>query len=614
VSSPGRSAFGSSLVAITGLAVFAHVLLEWLFFVTKPSFLSAVGWGERLQALGAAAFPLLLAASALAAMAAVAALAGAAGRAVPALAFTVLFLLLIDNFTQTVFRFGIYSLEGPARHLYALLVAALGLASWRLVRNLEAPLLRSPRLRAAALTAVAALAVLSGVAVLAGRSGSSPDGERIAASASGRRPDILLVGSDGVEAAHLSLYGYPRPTTPFLEGFARTALVAENAFSNAANTGGSLTSILTGRLPTRTRVVCPPDILHGEDAYRHLPFLLKRLGYRTAQLSVRHYADAADLNLREGFDQANFRTLRGPSEELLAGFLGQTGGYLLGQMAERLGGRLRHVFTGREWVDPYREVTANVEEGHGDAERLAALLDFIAAPDDRPFFAHVHFMGTHGSTFAPREQRFSAGREQTEGWMTDFYDDAIADFDRDLATIAEALKRRGTLDDTLVAVYSDHGIRYSTAARVPLIIRFPGGAPAGRIVPPAQNLDIAPTLLAALGAEPPSWMEGRSLLAPPEACRPVVSATAAPQVRLDNNLWVSVPRPPFYSLGKIALLAGARQASLDLATGRLEETPVELAGRTSCPAPGPARARSLLVDHLRRSGFDVSSLAVSANP
>lgn len=601
----------SSRAAVTGLAVFAHVFLEWLFFVTKPSFLSGLGWGERLQALGAAAFPLLLAATAFAALAA---LAGPWGRGVPALALTALFLLLIDNFTQTVFRFGIYSVHGPARHLYALLVAALAAASWRLARNLENAILRPARLRAAALVAVAGLTLLSGAAVLAGRSGSSPGGERIAADAPGRRPDILLVGSDGVEASHLSLYGYPRPTTPFLDSFARTALVAENAFSNAANTGGSLTSILTGRLPTRTRVVCPPDILHGEDAYRHLPLLLKRLGYRTAQLSVRHYADAADLNLREGFDQANFRTLRGPGEELLTGFLGQAGGYLLGQITERLGGRLRHVFTRREWEDSYQEVTANAQERHGDAERLAALLDFIAAPDDRPLFAHVHFMGTHGSTFAPREQRFSAGREQTEGWMTDFYDDAIADFDRDLATIVEALKRRGTLGNTLVAVYSDHGMRYSTAVRVPLIVRFPGSAPAGRIAAPVQNLDLAPTLLAALGVEAPPWMEGRSLLAPPQACRPVLSVTAAPQVRLDNNLWAAVPRPPFYSLGKVALLAGGRQASLDLATGRLDETPAELAAETSCPAPGPVRARSLLVDHLRRSGFDVSSLVVSANP
>lgn len=602
----------SSRAAITGLAVFAHVFLEWLFFATKPSFLSGVGWGERLQALGAAAFPLLLGAAVLLVLLAV--LPGAAGRALPALALTALFLLLIDNFTQTVFRFGIYSLRGPSRHLYALPVAALALGSWRLVRSLEQPLLRSPRLRAAALAAVAGLTLLSGAAVLARRSRSSPGGERIAADAARRRPDILLVGSDGVEAAHLSLYGYPRPTTPFLDGFARTALVAENAFSNAANTGGSLTSILTGRLPTRTRVVCPPDILHGEDAYRHLPLLLKRLGYRTAQLSVRHYADAADLNLREGFDQANFRTLRGPGQELLAGGLGQSGGYLLGQMAERLGGRLRHVFTGREWADPYQEVTANAPEGHGDAERLAALLDFIAAPDGRPLFAHVHFMGTHGSTFAPREQRFSAGREQTEGWMTDFYDDAIAGFDRDLAAIVEALKKRGTLDEALVAVYSDHGMRYSTAARLPLIVRFPGGAHAGRIAAPVQNLDIAPTLLAALGVEAPPWMEGRSLLAPPEACRPVVSVTAAPQVRLDNNLWVSVPRPPFYSLGKVSLLAGGRQSSLDLATGRLDETPAALAGGTSCPEPGPDRARALLIDHLQRSGFNVSSLAVSASP
>ena len=64
-----------------------------------------------------------------------------------------------------------------------------------------------------------------------------------------RRPNILLVGMDGVNADHLSVYGYDRATSPSLAQLARDALVFTNAYSNAANTGGALTAMLTGRLP-----------------------------------------------------------------------------------------------------------------------------------------------------------------------------------------------------------------------------------------------------------------------------------------------------------------------------------------------------------------------------
>jgi hypothetical protein len=208
--------------------------------------------------------------------------------------------------------------------------------------------------------------------------------------------------------------------------------------------------------------------------------------------------------------------------------------------------------------------------------------------------------------------RFAAGHAQTAAWMADYYDDAIADFDRDLEEVVSFLRRRGLLERTILALYSDHGQLYSTDHRVPLLFRFPRGAHAGRRSANVQNLDIAPTLLDAIGVAPPPWMEGRSLLyGGPEPCRPILSAIHNAEVLTkQGNWWYSVPRPPFYTLGAMALLTGDRYLSLDLARGQLATSPVQLSplGLGGCTGPAAEEARALLVRHLGANGYDVSTL------
>ena len=69
------------------------------------------------------------------------------------------------------------------------------------------------------------------------------------------------------------------------------------------------------------------------------------------------------------------------------------------------------------------------------------------------------------------------------------------------------------------------------------MIRFPGAEPRGRADVNAQRLDIAPTVLRALGYEPPDFMPGMDLSRPQKIPdeRPVVAMTAperAPRVVL----------------------------------------------------------------------------------
>ena len=123
------------LSAAAILSAYFCLAMEWLFFATKPSFLSALSWKESLSVLLRAplvvVLPLLavvlicwlgnLALSSRAYRRVVVAVA----RLGPALVLACSGLLLVDNFTVTVFDFGIRSSEGPWVIPYELLFALL---------------------------------------------------------------------------------------------------------------------------------------------------------------------------------------------------------------------------------------------------------------------------------------------------------------------------------------------------------------------------------------------------------------------------------------------------------------------------------------------------------
>ena len=592
------------LAALTVVSIAFHVLMEWLFFVTKPSFLTPLSTHEKALIPWVASAPLLVTALALLLVLALLARTGPRAekvclllaRAVPALILAATLLLLIDNFTRTLFGWGSASLEGIAKAVPLLPFALLAFLSWRWLGNWRNGIAKSRIFQAAALI----LVLVSAGAALANAAGTrAPDG-LLPESTAADRPNILLLGSDGLNANRTSLLGYERETTPFLDRFAREALVFENAFTNGASTAASIVSLLTGRLPTETGVIYPPDVAKGDASHLHLPALLRRLGYRTGQFSLRWYADASDFNLQGAFDQANSR-----STSSLGGFvgrdrLGQMGAYFLALMRGRL-----FLSSAAPQQDPFRMVEDNTVTAHGDDRRLRELFEFIDASGE-PFFAHVHLMGTHGRKFNPRQQRFSLGKAQKRTWMRDFYDDAVLDFDRSLAEVVGFLRGRGLLDRTIVVLYSDHGARHTTLDRLPLVFRFPAGARAGRVPENAQNLDIAPTLLDALGIEAPSWMGGVSLLrGEPDPCRWIVSAKYNPKLmRADGKFRTILPQPPWYTLGALSVISGSTAVALDLPTGKLETSRIE-AGGDACPSLEPEKVRAWLMEHLRASGYQV---------
>jgi N-acetylglucosamine-6-sulfatase len=97
--------------------------------------------------------------------------------------------------------------------------------------------------------------------------------------------------------------------------------------------------------------------------------------------------------------------------------------------------------------------------------------------------------------------------------------------DEGVGELREALEEAGQLDNTLFIVTSDHGyfygehglnverrLPYEESIRIPLLVRFPSRIQAGSTPDSmVQTIDLAPTIVAAAGAEIPSQYQGQSL-------------------------------------------------------------------------------------------------------
>ena len=518
------------LVLLTIGASFTYMFMEWIFFVTKHSFMDLMGWGEKIEILLTSSFGLTL--SGLLLVLVFAALDWLTSRfrrvwvfifgasLVPTLILGALALILVDNFTYTIFNFGIVSSDGVVRFLYGLgfIFICIYINRWTLgllgMRSESPALFQVPRFITITSLALCLLsAVVSISLIVSGYQNSALQlsGTRQASLAASSQPNIILIGSDGLNASHMSLYGYERNTTPVLSQLAETSLLAENAFSNASNSEGSVISILTGKSPAQTRVLYPPNILEGADSIEHLPGILRDEGYISIEMGVPHYVDAFKANLLEGFSVVNEREIEEKQGVRLARRLGLgNASYFVSLLSERIIDRTGHIFFIHNMNNPFTAVTQtpDIQHDSDQMEQLSALIQ----ESESPFFAHVHLMGTHGPQFDPQEKKFSSGKSQEEEWDIDFYDDSILIFDGYMGELLDVLEQQGEIDNTILIVYSDHPMQFNVRWRMPLLFHFPDDQYAGRVKANVQNLDIAPTILDYLGIEQPEWMEGQSLI------------------------------------------------------------------------------------------------------
>lgn len=616
------------IAEVSGLAVGALVFMEWIFQVSGTSFMDRMSLAAQLAVfllsslfLACIALTMFLALLVFGLILRLVRLGWAAilvAELVPAGMITALIFLIVDNFTYVVFHFGILTTQGLPRMLYGVMVGVIfGIAYGRRLSSWQGWDQKESFPKGIGRLGWVRLGVI-GVFLAAAIVNFDPGGRVAAAVAQPKGafssyPNILLIGSDGMSASHLGVYGYDRETTPTLSQLRDTFLVAENAFTNSSETFGSVAAILTGKLPVETGVIYPPNILQGSDAFEHLPGILLKAGYQTVEIAVPHYVDAFNMNIQDGFEIVNGQ--HSLQKDFLvkawrdAGFAPSA--YFIQKLEEKLANRLLHALY-LETIDNPFDVVREPASWLEDQQKMDELI-YLLSQADQPLFAHVHLMGTHGQRFTTQVQ-FSLGEEQTEDWMVDFYDDSILVFDRYIGRLIEFLKTSGQYDRTVLILYSDHAMKWASNERIPLIFHFPNDQYAGAISSNAQNIDIAPTILNYLGRSIPTWMSGRSLLRSDLDNSELIFAARVSKTYQDEfklgYLDPSQLKPPFYQFQSIQVIACNQWYELNLWS--VEWRTGTVAGYTGhCEeAELPTREKLLqrMITMLRRLGFDVTSL------
>ena len=301
----------------------------------------------------------------------------------------------------------------------------------------------------------------------------------------GTRPNLVLYVADAVRADFLSAYGYPLPTSPRFDAFAREGWLFADATAQSAWTRPSVASLLTGLGVDAHGVIGARNTV--VPAMTTLSEALHAAGYSTAAFVANDVVSPA-LGYAQGFD-AWTALPRRPSAEVVQAALAWLRG--------RKGPFFVYVHT------------------------LGAHRPYLPAPGHwRPFLPAGGLRGRDVNALV-LEPRLSADEMAL---VRSAYAGEVHESDAAFGDLLDGLKAQGLQERTAVAFTADHGegfdehgdrghgVRlYQETAHVPLALRVPGMAGGTRITAPVQHADVAPTFLALAGVPLPPELHGSDL-------------------------------------------------------------------------------------------------------
>lgn len=291
----------------------------------------------------------------------------------------------------------------------------------------------------------------------------------VAPGLSATRPNILWLSIEdtGQQVAPYDAYAL----TPNIARLAREGVTFLEAFSHSPVCAPTRSGIITGMYPTalgthhmRSRMVPPPYV-------KAFPEYLRAMGYYTTNNSKTDYNFPVPLTAWDDSSRtAHWKNRPDPDQPFFAVFN-------LGSSHE---GSVRRQYQARS-KDPSA--------------------------------------GIHDASHLPLPPYYPDTPKVREAWAA--YYDVITKTDASIGELLRELEDAGLADKTLVVFWGDHGAglarakrwTYDSGLKVPLIMRWPGRIEPGTQRPDlVQFLDLAPTMIAVAGGEPPQHLHGRVIL------------------------------------------------------------------------------------------------------
>lgn len=438
-------------------------------------------------------------------------------------------------------------------------------------------------------------------------------------------PNVLLLVLDTQRADHLSIYGYPRPTSPRLDAFAAEAVRYGNAQASSSWTLPSHASLFTGEPLSRHQagIMRRPFL---DDRFPTLAERLREGGWATGGFVANTFWTGRNTGLARGF--IRYEDFYG---NLGDAFARTTFGRRIAyEILPRLG---RDDMPGRKWGP-----TLNRD-----------LLQWVDGLHGRPFFAFVNYFDVHsplkpGAAFAGRFRTTAPGQRTSREIelgaigtdvelpsperlteLVDLYDESILQLDHALGELFAELKDRGLLERTIIIVTSDHGESwgehgmiyhghslYWEQTHVPLLVRWPEGQHGGTVVRSPVGIDQIPVTVADWLSLPGAAFPGRAL--------PLADDSAG-SVRTELARRSAVPSNWPASRGSVASVVENRWHYIEEESGRAELFDVtvdpgelmDLAADSSF-APFGASFSAQLANALAGSGLSWPSRAARGTP
>ena len=390
----------------------------------------------------------------------------------------------------------------------------------------------------------AAAGVAAGIAL-----GGSP-----AHAAARRKPNLLFLWTDEQRADTIDVYGNRKIQSPNMAKLARESVVFQNAYVSQPVCTPSRSTVMTGLWPHQSG--CIQNNIPLPERTPTFPELVGDPNYRTGYFGKWHLGD--EVFAQHGFEEwrsiediyrRHFR--EGRDKNALSDYSKWLAG--LGYKPDGDAGAFSRAFASKLPIE------------HGKPKFLELqTCDFLRRRRDEPFMLYVNFLEPHMPFYGPlndlhkpeevdlpinfndpiedneprqcrdRVKKYVTGRYSNDLDLTKEYDwrrliarywGLVSQVDRSVGAILSTLEELGLAEDTIVVYTSDHGdmmgshrlveksLMYQEAMRVPLMVRAPRFGLDSRVLEGHfSHIDLVPTVLDLMGAEPRTDLPGKSLL------------------------------------------------------------------------------------------------------